>query len=1384
MDSLRRLTSSVFDSHARLGRRHSGSGISAFLPSGLGGADPATALDLTFITEQLIVCGFPVARASSKRANEINVDELAEYLETHHANHYLIFNLNALDQSDAPSSACASPAYDSNSSSSTNNTAPSLIEQLWKRTPQLSNSSSSSPAADAHAIAAKVREQMLEFSWERDGMKAHTPPMDLIFRICYSIFAWLSLDAANVAVVNCETGKTRSGVVVACYLLFARLADDPIAAFVAFYRKRWAMRSLTPEALQSKTPPSIQRFLASFYALLELQKPPNDAPLVLKAIIFRALPVELQPCVQIWDDYRLVFCTDSASGGHDDSSAPVLEWNSDDGFFAIAWEHGVELDGGFSILCSFGDEYDTSSSAGDDSDASALDASSRVLFRYADSTWFLTPGVVTLSKRQLDMMKQYEHGFDDDHFSVDLVLHAAASSAPALTTARPSHVRLDYTGNHAVRQGLLEITKHHVVLPDPAMHSNFLRMGFGETPTTFALQRSQNAPNVALDLLHSDMLAACFGRLETQASVAAEAPAVAAATLSTSASPLRRQTTAEIVAMQSQRSRYASTTLSSATSGSGSGGACTCVVCNDDDYMLRPQLVQCSGACSRFYHTTCAGLRKIPFGLTTLSDRTNHSVYVKKFFSAWECDACAPAAVVAPVPVAGGGAVPPGMTLVPTSWAKSYAPGAAPGVPIERAASGGATAPSDLVTTSSDETSDAAKMDKLREFLLASGVSVDDLLRAATTPNVAIAPATVPLDADSGSTGAPSVSTASTVSPARPGPAISNSTAPPETAEPPVNDSASAARVFKTEALSGANGATSLALVSAPVSPVQTSRDVTAPTADAVVAPSEYSSVHIGAPGTSDADAAKNAKAPAPASASLAVSRSDLMAQIAARTAPQANATAMPAPIDRNAALLRDIVAKRGSKSDDTVTPDAADALPPAPASSSSNGESKYAVMLKRGVPFAAVQNCMVKDGEDPSTLSPLPSSAESSASVLQSPPAPPSVRLRDVDEFKSYFEMLRLGCPKDAVKHKLIMDGLDPLIVDFGPDALYDDAMRDKLSHAVPLEARSRLQDDITGVRAPRSQRLETTSSGAASESTGPASEPQAPPLPVEPPSSLDTDAVLLRDHEVYSKYFKMLKMGLPEDAVRHKIKTDGANEQALALGGDATYAQLVAASTAPAPTLGDDPVYAKYFKMLKMGLPDGAVRHKMATDGVDARALDLGPDALVSALVASSTSTGAAPTARKPPPRRKKLHWQAISDDRLQSLHQQTIWEDRGDDDVAFDMDMDELESLFFANADAGSSGSSKKKASQSKALQRKQSVTLIDAKRAMNAAISLARVKLSYCEIAAAVETFDAKSLTLEQLVGISEFLPTAEEAALVAAYTGDVAVLGEVRCRLRV
>ncbi|CAI5746166.1 unnamed protein product [Peronospora destructor] len=84
MESLRRLTSCIFSETGRVN-------LGKFQP-------PDTcSLELTFMTEQLVVMGTPYHGVTEKKQNVVNVNDLAQYLDTFHRSHFMLFNLNLFE---------------------------------------------------------------------------------------------------------------------------------------------------------------------------------------------------------------------------------------------------------------------------------------------------------------------------------------------------------------------------------------------------------------------------------------------------------------------------------------------------------------------------------------------------------------------------------------------------------------------------------------------------------------------------------------------------------------------------------------------------------------------------------------------------------------------------------------------------------------------------------------------------------------------------------------------------------------------------------------------------------------------------------------------------------------------------------------------------------------------------------------------------------------------------------------------------------------------------------------------------------------------------------------------------------------------------------------
>merc|ERR1712127_1001181 len=135
---------------------------------------------------------------------------------------------------------------------------------------------------------------------------------------------------------------------------------------------------------------------------------------------------------------------------------------------------------------------------------------------------------------------------------------------------------------------------------------------------------------------------------------------------------------------------------------------------------------------------------------------------------------------------------------------------------------------------------------------------------------------------------------------------------------------------------------------------------------------------------------------------------------------------------------------------------------------------------------------------------------------------------------------MLKMGLPMGAVQHAMTRDGKDPTIMDLDPNK----------------SLKSQIKDDDD-------------------EDTGP----------------------LLKDDPEFEKYFKMLKMGLPMGAVQHAMTRDGKDPTIMDLDPNKSLKSQLndGKEEDTGPLLKDDPEYVKYFKMLKMGLPMGAVQHAM---------------------------------------------------------------------------------------------------------------------------------------------------------------------------------------------
>ena len=224
--------------------------------------------------------------------------------------------------------------------------------------------------------------------------------------------------------------------------------------------------------------------------------------------------------------------------------------------------------------------------------------------------------------------------------------------------------------------------------------------------------------------------------------------------------------------------------------------------------------------------------------------------------------------------------------------------------------------------------------------------------------------------------------------------------------------------------------------------------------------------------------------------------------------------------------------------------------------------------------------------------------------------------------------------------------------------------------------------------------------------------------PQPAPPPAVFNTGGrPALKDDPKYERYFRMLKVGMPMEVVKHAMQKDG-NDPSVMDGDHNKPAGL---------PLKEDPKYAKYFKMLKLGVSMGQVKHSMQMDGLVPEVMDQDHNLPASACEKRSKKE---PKERSTH-RRARLHWTTH-----QKVQRNSLWAKlEQDNELDIDIDEEEFNELFQAELQPGL----KKSPSKGLGANRKKgaAVRVIDAKRANNGGIILARVKMTHDEMADAVD-----------------------------------------------
>jgi hypothetical protein len=265
------------------------------------------------------------------------------------------------------------------------------------------------------------------------------------------------------------------------------------------------------------------------------------------------------------------------------------------------------------------------------------------------------------------------------------------------------------------------------------------------------------------------------------------------------------------------------------------------------------------------------------------------------------------------------------------------------------------------------------------------------------------------------------------------------------------------------------------------------------------------------------------------------------------------------------------------------------------------------------------------------------------------------------------------------------------------------------------------------------------------------------------------------MNTHPIFSSWFKQIADGT-------KLKNDLEGEliasaekwnakELLALEPDAEVPSI-AAILVP---LKEWSLYLKFDKMTKVGLPRPIIEHAMTKEFLNPILLDADPNIFPLANIITQMQRRAG---KKSSLTRKKLHWIAIKAS-IKSI-EMTGWSGPPGDLVAAasKLIIDEKEFLRLFTQRPEDANKKKKKKDGDTLVG--GLIQLVDHKRAMNAGIALAKLKIPLPVVAACLKAMSCRTgthlLSGVELLNLVTLAPTEDELKMMRAFKGDSNRLG--------
>eukprot|EP00536_Pseudo-nitzschia_multiseries_P013633 jgi/Psemu1/212264/e_gw1.595.26.1 len=1166
--------------------------------------------------------------------------------------------------------------------------------------------------------------------------RSETPSIPHILKICYAIHAFLKLDPNNVVLTYCDNGKTRTAIVAACYLKFANMverSEDGFRYFLTTLRRQQETKNsrAVVDRIIQQIPPSLKLFFQQFDRVLQLGGFLNRKPLLLRAITLQGIPVEEQPCLDIWDSsqrhvYSSHYPISKSMTDLDNSnnSKPVSQWVDEEGFYRI----NVVLDGEFLVLCRFGGESARLSSE------QRIHDPSKILFRYTNTTGFMCGGCpYELPPQKVDLMRRYADHLNDEDFLVTLILEAdwerVGDSANTGDNALPEATRerlrnsSENCGKRVWRaheeeardEGWKVIFENHSARPGTADINSFRKFcgslqDMGNCPghlITLCLQLANYDFHRTLALLWDSPVFSWWREDETTSREEATQNVLDILDSIDVTSTLNPSDQNYLQTFKDAQSLILPQKDERTSGGYQKSLSSLCV--RDTGYLVPSMMFPRRGDISRSFHIH--GESKVP-------EQPNDS------------ESVLPSVVGSRTPIS-----KPRMPYFSDNKPKLLPQPSAHVRDKDRFNS-----LQDHVVPTYDLKLEAAR--EIHSQLHHTGVTLDMLveLERVSKQWTGVSASAAKSEASQEPGAAQEIETARTKQPEE---VRGESTMNREERERKEKEWKDAQKTEAEERLKESKeNKTSREKEKEAVQDAERKR--------IEEAMGEEESLEE-VPLNDDPEYAKYFK----------MLRMGLAREQVVHAMQRDEKDPKILDLDPTKSLESQLPDTEHVEDDNVSLKD-------------HPVYSKYFKMIKMGMSREQVSHALKRDEKDPRILDMDPNKSLESQLPENNDCDDAEPPLKDDPEYAKYFKMMKMGMPKEQVLHALQRDEKDTRIIDLDPNK----SLKSQQSQDAEVDDGPPLKDDPEYAKYFKMMKMGMPKEQVLHALQRDEKDPKI--IDLDPNKSLKSqqsqaaevdNGPPLKDDPEYAKYFKMEKMGLPKDAVRNALVRDGKNPAIIdldptksltsQLGGDALEEKDIGTP------LKDDPEYAKYFKMEKMGLPRDAIRNALVRDGKDPSIIDFDPSLSVEYQLKKSKSVSAADKAivkkKKKKVRRKKIYWNPIDPSKLKK---DSLWNIVRDNVLMGNLDYDqkEFEELFTESAEAGAQKKTAKPAQKAE----KKSVQAIDPKRSMNGGIVLSRIKTDWKSIAEYVDKMEHNKFDATQLKNLKEYLATADERRALAAY----------------